>query len=163
MTTWGSVGFFGPLSVHPERWDAGIAKRLLGPTMDLFAARGTRHVGLFTFPQSTKHVGLYQRFGFWPRHLTAVMAKAVDTQRPAPSWSTVSTVGANALAQIRALTNLVYDGLDVSRELAAIGAQQLGDTVLLRDGGTLAGVAICHCGAGSEAGSPDAYVLDDWR
>jgi predicted N-acetyltransferase YhbS len=108
VTTWGSVGFFGPLSVHPERWDAGVAKRLLGPTMDLFAARGTRHIGLFTFPQSAKHVGLYQRFRFWPRYLTAVMAKPVVADRPAPSWSTVSAGGEAGVT--RALTNAVSTG-----------------------------------------------------
>ncbi len=42
---WGSVGFFGPLTVHPDLWDQGVAQRLLAPTMDLFAAWGTRHIG----------------------------------------------------------------------------------------------------------------------
>src|SRR6266545_1346692 len=40
VTNWGSVGLFGPLTVHPELWDRGIAKRLLEPTMELFAAWG---------------------------------------------------------------------------------------------------------------------------
>ena len=77
-TNWGSVGFFGPLSVAPEYWDRAIAQRLLDATMELFAAWGTRHVGLFTFAQSAKHVGLYQKYGFWPRFLTAVMTSPVD-------------------------------------------------------------------------------------
>src|SRR5215208_4604473 len=34
-TDWGSVGFFGPLTVHPDFWGAGIATRLLEPTLDL--------------------------------------------------------------------------------------------------------------------------------
>jgi predicted N-acetyltransferase YhbS len=59
-TNWGSVGFVGPLTVHPAFWDGGIATRLLEPTMDRFASWGTAHVGLFTFAQSAKHVGLYQ-------------------------------------------------------------------------------------------------------
>ena len=36
--------------------------------------------------------------------------------------------------------------------------QKLGETVLLRDRGDLVGVAVCHCGAGSEAGSGNCYV-----
>ena len=40
------------------------AQRLLDATMDLFAAWETRHVGLFTFAHSAKHVGLYQKYGF---------------------------------------------------------------------------------------------------
>ena len=33
---WGSFGFFGPLTVRPDLWDRGIARRLLEPTMVLF-------------------------------------------------------------------------------------------------------------------------------
>src|SRR5215813_10275259 len=33
---WGSVGFFGPLTVRPDLWDRGVGKRLLEPIMDLF-------------------------------------------------------------------------------------------------------------------------------
>ena len=61
---WGSIGFFGPLSIAPEYWNRAIAQRLLDATMDLFAAWETRHVGLFTFAHSGKHVGLYQKYGF---------------------------------------------------------------------------------------------------
>jgi hypothetical protein len=42
--------------------------------MDYFEKLGTKHIGLFTWAQSPKHLGLYQRFGFWPRFLTAIMA-----------------------------------------------------------------------------------------
>ena len=77
-TNWGSVGFFGPLTVRPDFWDRGVAKRLLEPIMDCFDRWGTKHAGLFTFSQSQKHVGLYQRFGFWPRFLTAIMSRAVE-------------------------------------------------------------------------------------
>src|SRR5678809_298350 len=34
-TNWGSVGFFGPLTVHPDYWDRGVAKRLMEPVIDL--------------------------------------------------------------------------------------------------------------------------------
>jgi GNAT superfamily N-acetyltransferase len=59
LAHWGSVGFFGPLTVDPECWGQGIAQRLLEPTVELFDSWGTRHVGLFTFAQSALHVGLY--------------------------------------------------------------------------------------------------------
>src|SRR5579862_4567222 len=35
-TRWGSFGFFGPLSVRPDLWDGGIARRLLERTMEIF-------------------------------------------------------------------------------------------------------------------------------
>src|SRR5262245_18216176 len=36
-TNWGSVGFFGPLTIRPDLWDRGIGKRLMEPIMDCFA------------------------------------------------------------------------------------------------------------------------------
>jgi GNAT superfamily N-acetyltransferase len=75
---WGSVGIFGPLTIDPKFWDKGVARSLLEGTMQIFEKWGTKHMGLYTFAQSTKHVHLYQKFGFWPRYLTAVMSKQVE-------------------------------------------------------------------------------------
>src|SRR5437588_12202448 len=72
VTRWGSVGFFGPLTVRPELWDKGVARRLLDATMPIFDDWGVTHRGLFTFGHSTKHVSLYQRYGFLPRLRTPV-------------------------------------------------------------------------------------------
>ncbi|MEE8353265.1 MAG: GNAT family N-acetyltransferase [Dehalococcoidales bacterium] len=89
-TNWGSLGTFGPLTVRPDLWDGGIARRLLEPTMELFTAWGTKHAGLFTVPQSAKHIGLYQKYGFYPRFLTAIMAVPVAPREPAGGqWSKV--------------------------------------------------------------------------
>ena len=63
-TRWGSFGFFGPLTVHPEFWNRGIAQSLLAGTVQLFESWGLREAGLFTFAQSPRHVHLYQKFGF---------------------------------------------------------------------------------------------------
>jgi len=158
---WGSVGFFGPLTVAPEYWDQGVAQRLLDATMGLFDAWGTRHAGLFTFAQSAKHVGLYQKYGFWPRFLTAVMSSPVRPDSgPAPvRLSALDEAGrAGAMAAVRELTSAVYPGLDVSLEIESVLAQGLGDTVLIDDASGLQGVAICHVGAGTEAGSGTCYV-----
>jgi GNAT superfamily N-acetyltransferase len=73
-TRWGTVGFFGPITVRPDRHESGVGKALLEATMAQFQEWDTRHVGLFTFAQSAKHVGLYQKFGFHPRFLTAIMS-----------------------------------------------------------------------------------------
>ena len=92
-TRWGSVGFFGPLTIRPDLWDRGIAQQLLRPTMDLFEKWGVRHAGLFTFASSPKHVNLYQKFGFWPRYLTALMEIPVPTESvPGPRrWARFTT------------------------------------------------------------------------
>src|SRR5919108_1187820 len=78
-TRWGSFGFFGPLTVRVDLWDRGIATRLMEPVMELFERWGVRHAGLFTWPESPKHVGLYNKFGFWPQQLNPVLAKEPAT------------------------------------------------------------------------------------
>lgn len=161
LARWGSFGFFGPLTVRPDLWDQGVAKALLTATMALFEQWGVSQTGLFTFAQSPKHVGLYQTQGFWPGHLTAVMAAPVgEGSSGAPAvYSALSAPGkAAALEACRALTDAVYPGLDVSGEILSVDHQGLGETVLVHDGETLVGFAVCHVGAGTEAGSGAAYV-----
>lgn len=161
-TNWGSVGFFGPLTVRPDLWDQGIAKRLLEPTMELFASWGTRHAGLFTFAHSPKHIYLYQTLGFWPRFLTSVMSIPVRRQATVAPCSTYADVPeeqrGEALSACRELTEAIYEGLDVQREIRAAEAQELGDTVLLADNSRLVGLAVCHYGPGTEAGGDMSYV-----
>lgn len=160
-TGWGSVGFFGPLTVRTDLWDRGIARRLLEPVMECFTRWGTRHTGLFTFAQSPKHIGLYRRFGFYPRFLTAIMAKPAVATASA-HWTRFSSTAERERAQdlgaIRELTDGVFDGLDVTRDVAGITEQRLGDTVLVWEQARLVGVALCHVGAGTQAGSGTCYV-----
>jgi GNAT superfamily N-acetyltransferase len=161
-TNWGSIGFFGPLSVAPEYWDQGIAKSLLDGTMEIFASWGTNHAGLFTFAQSAKHVGLYQRFGFWPRFLTAVMARNVEPGTGREPANLISSVPeerlADVLGEVRDLTDAVYPGLDLTAEIESVRRQGLGDTLLLEDGAGLAAIAVCHIGRGTEAGGGNCYI-----
>lgn len=161
-TNWGSVSFFGPITVRPELWDRGIAQQLLGPTMDLFAKWGTTLGGLFTFPQSARHIGLYQKFGFWPRFLTPIMSKSVTRADGSPQVIRYSALAPdereNALRACRELTEAIYEGLNVEREIRAVASQGLGETILLWDSARLIAFAVCHVGAGSEAGSGACYV-----
>jgi GNAT superfamily N-acetyltransferase len=76
-TNWGSVGFFGPLTVHPDLWNKGIGSRLMDPIEECFANWGPRHMGLFTWSHSPSHIHLYEKFGFWARFLTAIMSKSI--------------------------------------------------------------------------------------
>lgn len=164
VTRWGSVGFFGPLTVRPDLWSRGIAQQLLRPTMDLFDGWRVRHAGLFTFASSAKHVSLYQKFGFWPRFLTCVMELPISADAVSVStrWAKLSdlSVGDKELCMqaCRRLTNSIYEGLDVQREIRAVDRQHLGDTVLTWAGGELTGFAVCHAGPGTEAGSDKCYV-----
>ena len=62
-----------------------------------------------------------------------------------------------ALAACRRVSDAVFPGLDLTREVEAVAAQGLGETVLL-DPADAAGFALCHIGAGSEAGSGTLFV-----
>ncbi|HZT42161.1 MAG TPA: GNAT family N-acetyltransferase [Chthonomonadaceae bacterium] len=161
-TNWGSVGFFGPLTVHPQYWERGIASRLMEPVVQLFSDWGITQAGLFTFAHSPKHLYLYQKFGFWPRFLTAIMSRPVAPVTPGAFWTRYSQTPdgeqSGGLSACRTLTNTLFEGLDVHREIQAVRDQQLGDTVLLWDHSQLVGLAVCHCGPGSEAGSDTCYV-----
>lgn len=159
---WGSFGFFGPLTVRPDLWDRGIARRLLDTTLDLFARWGTKQAALFTFPNSPKHIALYERYGFRRQALTPVMAKTVDGAAGGGQWSTFSAVPrpcrALTLSACRAMTETIYPGLDVQAEIRAVCDQRIGETVLVREGRELVAFAICHQGAGSEAGSGATFI-----
>lgn len=156
---WGSFGYFGPLTIAPEFWDRGIAKRLMEAMMGCFERWGTKHAGLFTFPHSQKHVGLYQKFGFWPRFLTAIMSKSVKERTALPpSRFSLESDQESVLKSCRALTDTVYEGLDLRREICAVRDQKLGETVLLWDGSSLDAFAVCQFGAGTEAGSGKCFI-----
>lgn len=159
---WGSVGFFGPITVRPDFWDKGVGSQLMKPVMECFDRWGVRLAGLYTFANSVKHAGLYQRFGFWPRFLTAMMAKEVAHADTAPESLTLSSLPPaereEMIAACRALTDSLYAGLDLTEEIRTVEKQRLGDVVLLRVESKLAGFAICHCGTGTEAGPETCYA-----
>ncbi|HWX74962.1 MAG TPA: GNAT family N-acetyltransferase, partial [Solirubrobacteraceae bacterium] len=160
-TRWGSFAFFGPLSVHPDLWNRGIATELMRPIVDLFESWQVRQAALFTFANSAKHAALYQKFGFWPQYLTAVMEKPTDAGAAAPQVSAYSDASEGErealLGSCRALTGALFPGLDVEHEIRATHAQGLGETIVLGEGAEPSAFAVCHCGAG-EAGSGTCYV-----
>jgi GNAT superfamily N-acetyltransferase len=162
ITRWGSFGFIGPVSVRPDFWDQGVAKRLVAAAVAFLDEAGIRQSALFTFAGSPKHIALYQKFGFWPQHLTPVMTKQVAPTGDTAGWSRFSTLAPAAqmrcLEQCGAITDRIFPGLSLAAEIRSIADQRLGETILLDDAGGLAAFACCHVGAGTEAGSGMAFV-----
>ena len=161
-TRWGSFGFFGPLSVRPDRWEGKCAQPLVAAVCGAFDRWGVTQAGLFTFPHSAKHVHLYGKFGFYPRFLTAVMAKpATAGSLPGDARYSVLPPRDRRAAEDAtcALTDKIYDGLDLRGEIRTGVARGLGDTLLLWDGPSRLGAfAVCQWGAKSEAGADTLYV-----
>jgi hypothetical protein len=162
-TRWGSVGFFGPLSIRPDHWNGGCAQPLVAAVCEAFDRWQVSHAGLFTFAESAKHIHLYGKFGFHPRFLTALMTTPARPGGLAAGASRYAALPAAergaAEAAARELCDALYPGLDLSGEIHAVAAQGLGDTLLLADGTSrLAGFAVCHWGPMSEAGADTLYV-----
>jgi GNAT superfamily N-acetyltransferase len=161
-TNWGSAGFFGPLSVHPHVQERGVGRALLDRTMAQFDTWGTCHVGLFTFAHSAKHVALYQKYGFYARFLTAIMARPVGQARARAGWSRLSELSEaqcqDVLRSCREVAESIYPGLDLTDEIRATHARGLGDTVLVESAQGIAAFAVCHYGPKSEAGAGYCFV-----
>ena len=161
VASWGSVAYFGPLSVTPKRWGSGIGALLVSAAVDVLDGWGATHQGLFTFAQSPQHHRLYERFGFWPRFLTAIMSRPVTAGAPALGWRMSAAAPPDRAALVAAcakVTDAIHPGLDVRGEIAAVVDQGLGDVVLIGEPDAPRGFAVCHAGAGTEAGSAVAYV-----
>lgn len=161
VTRWGCFGFFGPLTVLPEYWDHGVAQKLLEETVKVFDKWGIRHTGLFTFASSAKHVGLYQKFGYWPQHLTAVMTRTPEpvAKRPPELLSAMKKAEREAvIAAAAKLTHRISKGLDLTDEIRSVLRQRTGDVVVERRRDVLNGFAICMTGAGSEGGAKICYI-----
>ncbi|UCG52721.1 MAG: GNAT family N-acetyltransferase [Candidatus Latescibacterota bacterium] len=161
-TNWGSVALVGPLTVHPNVWDKAVGTRLLEPTMELLKRWKPTHAGLHTVVHSAKHVSLFRKFGFWPRCLIEVMSKPIHETKPERDAELFSELSADektgTLKACRQVTDSLYEGLDLGREIRAVERDGLGDTVLLYDDETLIGFAVCHWGPGTEAGSGRCYI-----
>jgi GNAT superfamily N-acetyltransferase len=166
-TRWGSFAFFGPLTVLPEYWNRGVAQQLLAATMKIFDRWGVRRSALFTFPHSPRHVGLYQKFGYWPGSLTALMKRTPAS----PAWALVEGAKVpvllssltnkeqeQAMAACAKLTNALERGLDLGDEMRAVMAQRVGEVVLIEGRHAMDAFAVCMHGAGSEGGEKTCYV-----
>ncbi len=167
ITRWGSFAFFGPLTVLPEYWDRGIAQQLLEATVKIFDQDGLRRTGLFTFAHSTKHVGLYQKFGYWPAYLTALMTHTPSAESaggPGNPQDTVhlSTLPRNkreeAIDACRRLTGAIDKGLDLGDEIRSLLQKKIGEVLLTYTRNSLDGLAICHHGPGSQGGTKLCYI-----
>ena len=163
---WGSVGIFGPLTIHPEYWNKGIGSKLMEPVMRCFEEWKVTHSGAMTFANSPKHINLYRKFGYHPRFLIPVMSKKIESKSiPSNSkftWSRYSECKENHdkyLEGCNQVANTVYPGLDLELEIKAVNKMNYGETVIIFDENKeIAGFAICHCGMNTEAGNEKCYV-----
>ena len=171
--TWGTVGLLGPVAVLTHYQNQNIGQQLVHAVQDFFEENKATLHGVVTYPSSPKHLLLFQKFGYRPKGLTAIMSRAVDRGEPDPigggrtvrsgltvrRYSTLEEAKKKAaLARFHRITNAICRGMDVAKEIEIVDGLALGDTVLLERGRDLLGFAVCHAPGVSEAPTGALYV-----
>src|SRR3989441_4866801 len=168
---WGSVGLLGPVAVLTNYQNQTIGQQLIRATQEFFDENKTALQGVMTYPTSPKHLALYHKFGYRPKALTALMSRVLDRSAPRPTTKLArgplsvrrysqleETKKKAALGRVHRITNAVYRGLDLSKEVEIVDGLALGDTLLLERGRDLVGFAVVHTPGVSEAPSGSLYV-----
>jgi hypothetical protein len=115
---------------------------------------------------------LYQKFGYKPKGLVVITAKHLDRRevvnaaaKPAKPglgvrrYSSLEEAKKKPVMQkIRRITNAIWRGMDVAKEIEIVDGLALGDTLLLEKGREVIGFAVCHMPPNSEAPHGAAYV-----
>lgn len=157
VTRWGGHYVLGPVAVDPAAWDRGVGRQLVAASMDYVDRMGARVSSLFTFPDSPKHLALYQGAGFWPGHLTALTRREPRAREDRTVHLDADRLDGALLEGARQLAHRVLPELDLTAEIASLLDQGLGEALVLVGADGVEGLALVHLGAG-EAGSASAYV-----
>ena len=126
----GTLGWLGPLAVHPDAQRSGAGGKLVAACMDSWRRRGVRLMGLETYRDSPFHEHFYQKMGFRPSCKgIGFRARLGGTGMPA---------GVRIGGPMPDL-GFLYPGLDVSGEAAATTQCGAGHVLTTGDG-----IAIVH-------------------
>lgn len=141
----GAEGWMGPLAVRPDAQGQGLGKSIVQEGVAWLKRAGARVIGLETMPRTVDNIGFYSSLGFVAGRLT------VTFTLDAASGNAVDRIGRHGaaereqlLAECAALTRAALPGYDYTRELQLTASLGLGDTVLVREGRSLVGFALCH-------------------
>jgi GNAT superfamily N-acetyltransferase len=142
----GVEGWMGPLAVRTEYQGSGTGKDVVERGIAWLKHEGARVIGLETMPRTMDNIGFYSGLGFAPGRLTITLTLDAASADHAPELlGRLSTRDReDEMLAALALVDRVLPGYDFTRELALTHSLALGDTVLLRDGKTLVGFALCH-------------------
>ncbi len=154
---WGSIGLVGPIAVLTHYQNQDIGQQLLTACQGFFSENKAALEGVSTYPNSPKHITMYQKFGYKPKGLVVVAAKPMDrreivqaTRPPRPGlgvrrYSSLEEARKKAaMLRVRRITNGIWRGMDLSKEVEIVDGLALGDTLLLEKGREVIGFAIVH-------------------
>ncbi len=126
----GTLGWLGPLAVHPDVQRSGVGGQLIAACLDGWRRRGVRLMGVETFGGSPSHERFYRKMDFRPS--CTGIGFGVGLAR------TAIPAGVQIGGRLPDLSFL-YPGLDVSGEAAATAQCGAGHVLTTGDG-----VAIVH-------------------
>jgi len=171
--TWGSLGLLGPIAVLTHYQNQAIGQQLIQAVQGFFDENKATLHGVVTYPTSPKHLLLFHKFGYRPKGLTAIMSRAVNRADAEPAgagqaaknglavrrYSALEeTKKKAALTRFHRVTNAIYRGMDLAKEIEIVDGLALGDTLLLERGRDLLGFAVYHAPGVSEAPAGALYV-----
>ena len=142
----GIEGWMGPLAVRDDCQGAGQGKLIVRTGVELLKRSGCTVIGLETMPRTMDNIGFYSRLGFVPSRITVTLTvDAVALPRAPRLLSSLgSTARDSAIRECAVLVNEVLPGFDYTREIELTDELSLGDTLLMYQGDTLEGFALCH-------------------
>lgn len=134
--TWGRVGWFGTIGVHPQFQRKGIGRALVQASVEYLDRRGCTTIGLGTMPEEPDNVALYARCGFRPDHLTVVLALSAAPASHPPDHALFGSLPPSTQARLlqEAVPRIcaeVRPGLDYAPEVRAAAQDGYGETLLL--------------------------------
>ena len=142
----GIEGWMGPLAVRTEYQGSGVGKEVVERGIAWLKQEGASVIGLETMPRTMDNIGFYSALGFVPGRLTITLTVDAATGDRPPEL--LGRLGARdreeTLDEVRALVERLAPGYDFTREIELTESLALGDTVIVRQAGSIAGVALCH-------------------
>jgi GNAT superfamily N-acetyltransferase len=142
----GREGWMGPLAVRPDAQGSGLGKEIVKSGIDWLTASKAATIGLETMPRTMDNIGFYSALGFSPGRLTVTVTIDASSSSDLPSvFGRLSASDKDAvLEECCALSQSVLPACDFTREVALTDSLGLGETVLFREAGRIAGFALCH-------------------
>ena len=142
----GVEGWMGPLAVRTEYQGSGAGKEVVERGIAWLREKGARVIGLETMPRTMDNIGFYSGLGFIPGKLTITLTlDAAGADRASELLGRMSVRDRDdEMLAVHALVDHIAPGYDFRREIELTDSLSLGDTVLLRNGSTLVGFALCH-------------------
>jgi GNAT superfamily N-acetyltransferase len=154
----GLEGWMGPLAVRPDRQGLGVGKAVVQTAADWLRERGVRTVGLETMPRTVENIGFYSRLGFIPGHLTVTLTCDVSHRGARGRYTRLAELPARdrapALERCRSRLQQSAPGYDFTREHELTADLDIGDTLIIDDGG-VRGFALWHSAPLAEARASD--------